>query len=162
MATAVFGSPCAGREQRRHRFRHGLLLLGVLSLALAVPVRGAPGAPARLPAPHSTDQGHAAIARDGPFDSSTVVELARALAKAPFVPAPASLPEALAKLDYDQYRDIRFRPSATIWAQPSHTFRLQVLPLGYLFTTPVEIALVRNGQAQHLAYRADLFIAGEL
>ena len=102
------------------------------------------------------------IASSGPFDAQTVVNMARTLAKSPFVPPETSLPEALAKLQYDQYRDIRFRPSATIWAQPGRRFRLQTLPLGYLFTTPVEVAIVKDGKAQHLAYRADMFTAGKL
>jgi glucans biosynthesis protein len=102
------------------------------------------------------------VASTGPFDPDQVVERARTLAKSPFVPPDAKLPEFLSKLGYDQYRDIRFRPSATIWAQPGRRFRLQFLPLGYLFTTPVEIAIVKDGQAEHLAYRPDLFTAGKL
>jgi glucans biosynthesis protein len=102
------------------------------------------------------------MARDGPFDSTTVVELARSLAKAPFVAPAASLHDGLANLQYDQYRDIRFKASATIWAHPSHTFRLQLLPPGYLFTTPVEIAIVKDGTARHVAFRADMFTVGKL
>jgi len=96
------------------------------------------------------------------FDATTVVEMARALAQKPFAPPGTSLPEELRKLTYDQYRDIRFRPSATLWAQPSRKFRLQLFPLGYLFTTPVEISIVRNGRAEHLPYRPDLFTVGPL
>ena len=102
------------------------------------------------------------IARSGPFDAETVVGLARTLAKSPFVAPVASVPETMAKLQYDQYRDIRFNPAATIWAQPGRKFRLQLLSLGYLFTSPVEIAIVEDGRAQHLAYRADMFTAGRL
>ncbi len=100
--------------------------------------------------------------RDGPFDANTVIALARSLATAPYAPPPVTVPETLAKLTYDQYRDIRFRPEETFWAHPAHTFRLQVLPLGYLFTTGVEVAVVRDGRARHLAYRPDLFTAGKL
>ena len=107
-------------------------------------------------------EAEASFARSGPFDAQTVVEMARMLAKSPFVPPKTSLPPPLANLQYDQYRDIRFRPSATIWAAPSRAFRLQLLPLGYLFTTPVEIAIVADGTARHLPYRADLFTAGTL
>ncbi len=107
-------------------------------------------------------EAEARFARSGPFDTQTVVEMARMLAKSPFVPPKTSLPPPLATLQYDQYRDIRFRPSATIWAAPSRAFRLQLLPLGYLFTTPVEIAIVADGTARHLPYRADLFTTGAL
>jgi glucans biosynthesis protein len=102
------------------------------------------------------------FATSGPFVATSVVDLARNLAKAPFAPPEPSIPAALAKLSYDQYRDIRFRPGATIWASPGLLFRLQLLPLGHLFTTPVEVATVEGGQAKHLAYRRDLFTAGPL
>jgi glucans biosynthesis protein len=90
------------------------------------------------------------------------VEKARALARSPYVPPKATLPGGLANLSYDQYRDIRFRRSAAIWAHPHRTFQLELLSLGYLFTMPVEIAIVRDGRAEHLAYRPDLFTAGDL
>ena len=99
---------------------------------------------------------------DGPFDVETVVGQARALARAPYVPPSTSLPPPLATLDYDQYRDIRFDPAATIWAHPSRRFGLQLFSLGYLFTTPVEVSIVKDGRAQHLAYRADMFTVGKL
>jgi glucans biosynthesis protein len=102
------------------------------------------------------------FATSGPFAASRVTALARDLAKEPFVSPAGSIPAALAKLEYDQYRDIRFNTAATIWAQPGRQFRLQLLPLGYLFTTPIEVATVEGGQAKHLAYRADLFTAGPL
>lgn len=102
------------------------------------------------------------LVEDGPFDAASVVALARELAGAPFAPPPA-VPEALAKLTYEQYRDIRFRPSETLWARPRHGFQLQVLPVGSpLFTTAVEIATVKDGRAHRLAYRPDFFTAGKL
>ncbi len=99
---------------------------------------------------------------DGPFDESTVVALARSLAKAPYAPPPVTAPRSLASLTYDQYRDIRFNPSETFWASPGRRFRLQVLPVGYLFTTGVEILIVKGRRAQHVAYRPDLFTVGKL
>jgi glucans biosynthesis protein len=153
--------PCARREQRRRR-AHALALLAAIGLALSPRALGASPAASPPPAIHPVTQSTPRLARDGPFDAGTVIALARALAQAPFEPPPATLPESLAKLTYDQYRDIRFRGSETIWAHPSHGFRLQPLPLGYLFTTGVELATVKDGRAQHLAYRPDLFTVGTL
>jgi periplasmic glucans biosynthesis protein len=102
------------------------------------------------------------LAQDGPFDADTVVALARQLASKPFVPPPASVPAQLTKLTYDQYRDIRFRRSETIWAHPRHAFQLQLLPVGYLFTSPVELAIVKDGRAARIPYRPELFTAGPL
>ena len=45
-----------------------------------------------------------------PFDDDTVTGLARSLAAAPFKPQDQALPPSLAKIGYDQYRGIRFKP----------------------------------------------------
>ena len=161
MRAAWCGRRCTEREQGPRRVR-GLALLLALGSAIAVPAWDSRGSDGPPPEGRSADGAQAGLARDGPFDSSTVVGLARALARAPFVAPTAQLPGGLANLQYDQYRDIRVRPSATIWAHSSHTFRLQLLPLGYLFTTPVEIAIVKDGSAKHLPYRADMFTVGKL
>ncbi len=142
-----------------HARRVGAVVL-VAALALVLPARAlGASAGAGSPAASGAD---ARIARDGAFDRDTVVALARTLAQAPFVPPRPSVPEALTKLTYEQYRDIRSRPSETVWARPRRSFQLQPLPPGYLFTTGVEIALVKDGRAQHLAYRPDFFTAGAL
>jgi len=129
----VWGSRASTWEGMRRRTALGRLrgpLLAAMASILGLPgqARGAPS-----------------IAPSGPFGAETVVEQARALAKAPFAAPEASLPAPLASSTYDQYRDIRFRPSATIWARPPRRFRLQLLPLGYLFTTATEIAIVEAG-----------------
>jgi glucans biosynthesis protein len=145
--------------ERVRRRAYAMVLLGAIGLVLPPRSLGASAAP---PPAHDGRAAGASVAADGPFDAETVAGLARKLAQAPFVPPAASAPDGLAKLTYDQYRDIQFRPSETIWVHPSHRFHLQVLSLGYLFTAGVEVAIVKDGWAQHLAYRPDLFIAGDL
>ncbi len=146
-------------------------MLGPLLLTLAVAAAPPPALPsstrraasdADKPTPAPQTATAPQFARTEPFDARTVVDLARALSKAPYAVPRTTLPESLAKLEYDQYRDIRFRPSATLWVEPGQRFRLQVLPPGYLFKVPVEIAIVRRGRAEHLAYRPDLFTTGKL
>ncbi len=44
------------------------------------------------------------------FDYDDVVRRAKDLAAAPYAAEPPPLPEALSKLDFDAWRDIRFRP----------------------------------------------------
>lgn len=100
--------------------------------------------------------------RDGPFNADTVIEIARKLSKSSYVPPKSSLPSFFAKLTYDQYRDIRFRRSATFWVGHRRMFRLQLLPMGYLFKIPVEIAVVKGNKARHLPYRSSLFKTGKL
>ena len=149
-----------------HRLGRGLSVVLVLALAagLAAPVRGdGLAAAAALTMGAGAGAAPAAdLAGSGPFNADLLAGVARTLARAPYAPPSTTLPEVLAKLQYDQYRDIRFNPAETIWARWDARFRLQLLSLGYLFTTPVELATVKGGIAQHLAYRPDLFIAGAL
>jgi glucans biosynthesis protein len=149
-----------GRSRRSRG--HALALVGI-GLLLPVQALAAAAAGPIVPAAEGRpgDRAEAHIVRDGPFDAEAVTALARALAKAPFAPPPAA-PEALAKLTYEQYRDIRFQRSETIWAHSNHSFQLQVLPVGSLFSAEVEIAIVKDGRAQRIAYRPDLFTAGKL
>ena len=113
-----------------------------------------------LPTPSA--RADATYIRDGTFDRDTVTELARRLSRSPFAPPKAPLPKALADLDYDQYRDIRARPSSTLWADRGTEFRLQLLPRGFVFTDPVEVALVAGGRCQRIAYKPDLFVTGDV
>ena len=101
---------------------------------------------------------------DGAFDRDTVTELARRLSRSPFAPLKAPLPKALADLDYDHYRDIRVRPSSTVWAgaNTGAAFRLQLLSRGFVFVDPVEVALVVKGRCEHIAYKPDFFITGDV
>jgi len=124
-------------------------LAGALVTALTLSSLGTAGAEPRF-------------ARSGPFGNDTVVELARELARGAFAPGTPSLPKVLAELDYDRYRDIRTAPTGTLWSKRPTLFRLQPLPRGFLFVEPVEIALVANGQAQHLPYQPSLFSTGQV
>lgn len=113
--------------------------------------------------------GHAGVAhaeplyaRDGSFSDDTVIEQARRLAAAPYAAPSAPMPRSLAGLDYDHYRDIRFKPEAAIWAKEGMSFRVHVLHRGWLFADPVEIALVDGDTAHHLPYRPDFFSTGKV
>jgi len=99
--------------------------------------------------------------RDGSFDRDTVTELARRLSRSPFVAPKAPLPKVLAELDYDHYRDIRVRPSSTLWTDKGE-FRVQLLSRGFVFTDPVEVALVTKGHCERIAYKPDFFITGDV
>ena len=49
------------------------------------------------------------------FDFDDVAALARRKARAPYKPPDGAQPAELAALNYDEYRDIRFRPDRAIW-----------------------------------------------
>src|SRR3546814_16046318 len=70
-----------------------------------------------------------AAGQSAPFGPGTVEAIARSLARKPFNPPDRSLPPAIANLDYDQYRSIRFERSKAFWAGENGRF-LGILPFG--------------------------------
>ncbi len=96
--------------------------LGILPVTAQVP-SNAPSAPAA-------------------FTHEVVQRLASELAGKAHQAPSAVLPEGVAELDYDQFRQIRFRPERTIWRGEDLNFEVQVLPTGWLFKTGVEISIV--------------------
>ena len=94
------------------------------------------------------------------FGYEDVVRRAREIAAAPFAgPAPA-LPEPLNTLDFDAWRDIRFRPDKALLGQTGGSFRLQAFHLGHLFKQPVTVNTIRDGIATPIPYAANLFDYG--
>ncbi|MCA1770605.1 MAG: glucan biosynthesis protein, partial [Halomonas sp.] len=69
---------------------------------------------------------------------NTVTEQAEALAQRPYVAGTGALPEALRDLDYDTYRQIRFRPEAALWGDEG-LFSVQLFHTGFLFESPVHL-----------------------
>ena len=70
--------------------------------------------------------------------------------------------KAIKDLDYDQFRQIRFRRERTIWRGENLNFELQVLPTGWLFKTPIEINLVDAGNVRLLSPDNSYFDLGPL
>ena len=111
------------------------------------------------------DEISAAIAKitsSGPFSRATVVEIARSLSKGEFVPPRQDLPDPIKDLSYEQYRDIRFDRDASIWAAEGLPFRLQLFHRGFYYKEEIDVALVTDGTAEHLAYSPTFFDAGKL
>lgn len=104
----------------------------------------------------------ASLATDGPFTRSTVTEIARRLSRVPFAAPASRLPDVLQNLTYDQYRDIRFKTAASVWQGSGLPFTLQLFHPGFYFKEPIEVAIVKDGEAKHLPYSTDLFDFGPL
>jgi glucans biosynthesis protein len=99
-----------------------------------------------------------ASAADQAFGDDAVPGLARALAARPYAPPSTTLPPALAALDYDAYRQIRFRPERSIWGdRPAGGFRLQTFHRGGLFREAVQLHEVEGGRTRPIPYQHDLF-----
>ena len=93
------------------------------------------------------------------FSHDDVLRRARELASVP-QGAPPALPEPLAKLDQDAWRDIRFRPERALLSSSNSAFRLQTYHLGAHFRRPVTVNVIRDGIATPMPYAANLFDYG--
>ena len=94
------------------------------------------------------------------FSAAEVHKAARELAAKAFAPLKADLPRAFQQLGYDQYRDIRFKPERALWAAEGLRFQVEFFHRGFIFTDPVTVSVVAEGQARRVIYTPDLFTFG--
>ena len=98
--------------------------------------------------------------RSGPITAATlfehVAERARGLAGTEYLPPETILPAALTRLDYEQYRSIRFRPEAALWRGQA-LFEVQLFHPGSLYEQSVQIYLVDDDQVVAVPFDRGLF-----
>jgi glucans biosynthesis protein len=90
-----------------------------------------------------------------------VAARAQVLAKQPYRPTNRRPPAELAALNYDQYRDIRFRPDHALWRGDNLPFEVMFFHLGKFQTDPVRINQVTPGGVRHVRYRSADFDYGK-
>ncbi|MFD0325190.1 glucan biosynthesis protein [Lysobacter gummosus] len=95
------------------------------------------------------------------FAADTVPALARALAAKPYKAAGSDLPEALARIKYDTWRDIRFDPAQALWKSERLPFQLQFFHRAFLFKQRVDMHVVRGGVATPVVYTPKMFSFGQ-
>jgi glucans biosynthesis protein len=117
-------------------------MLRLASVLIALAALARPQAPPE-PAgdPRGDSQTATATAAAPPPDSFVqLCERAKDLASRDYVARDASdLPEWLAKLDYDGYRQLRFLPESALWTREDLPFRVHLMHRGYLFPRRVKI-----------------------
>lgn len=90
------------------------------------------------------------------FDFESVTQIARERAQKPYQASSDKLPADLSKLNYDQVRDIRWRPERALWRKDSLAFEAMFFHLGLYQTAPVLINEVTPQGTRHIRYnRAD-------
>lgn len=94
------------------------------------------------------------------FGLDDVAALARTRAARAYAPPAADLPADLARLSYDDYRDIRFAPDHALWAKDGLPFRLQFFHRGGFFKDRVDLYEIHDGRARAIAYAPDQFTFG--
>ena len=94
------------------------------------------------------------------FAADHVRKLAEDLATREFVKPRVEVPEPFNALTSEQYRDIRFKPEASVWRGQNLDYEVQLLPLGWLYDIPVEIWMVEAGKARNLKADSASFAIG--
>jgi glucans biosynthesis protein len=95
------------------------------------------------------------------LDFEDVAARAQALSKQPYRPTNRKPPAELAALNYDQYRDIRFRPDHALWRRDNLPFEVMFFHLGKFQTDPVRMNEAVPGGVRHLRYRSADFDYGK-
>jgi len=95
------------------------------------------------------------------FGFEDVARRAQALAEQPYKPPAVRMPKEIRELDYDQYRDIRFRPEKAIWRPEKLPFELMLFLQGRAVSEPVDINLVEPAGERPLKFDPSLFDFGK-
>jgi len=85
-------------------------------------------------------------------------------ARLPFHSPRADLPKVLRQenLDYDQYREIRFRRDHALWSADNLPFRIEFFHPGYLYQEPVHVNEFTLTHTQPVPFVKDFFDYGKL
>ena len=95
------------------------------------------------------------------FDFDDVAELAQLQARQSYRSSGRKVPAQLQALNYDQYRDIRFRPDRALWRAEKLPFEVMFFHLGKAQKEPVRIEEVTSQGTRHIAYRSSDFDFGK-
>jgi glucans biosynthesis protein len=131
-------------------FSHSRLqMVAVLAVLLVASAAGGPAPNPPRPPPREA------------FSFATVERLAQDRAARTYHERSPKLPQGLAKLGYDQYRDIRFRRAGSLWFQRA-LFEVQFFHRGFTFDRRVNIFEVSAAGPRAVAYSPAMFEFGKL
>jgi periplasmic glucans biosynthesis protein len=152
----------------RRRYRFGFLaVIAVLFTTSAAsqeppakPAKHAPAPEAQRPAPQHAEPPRPQRPAE-PFTFETVQHLAEDRASKPYHDRSSKLPDALAKLGYDEYREIRFRRTSALWYDHA-MFEVQFFHRGFQFDRRVNIYELVGNQVRAVPYNPAMFEFGKL
>jgi len=95
------------------------------------------------------------------FGFDDVASRASSLAARSFKPPVVNLPTELRELDYDAYRDIRYRPEKALWRTEKLPFELMFFHQGRAVTEPVKINVIEPAGEHTVEFDPALFDYGK-
>lgn len=96
----------------------------------------------------------------GPVGFDAIAQQAEQLAARPFVAVPDTTPAALKALNYDQLRDIRFRPERALWRADGLPFELSLFHPGQFASAPVRLNEITPQGVRRLSFDKSAFDYG--
>jgi glucans biosynthesis protein len=126
-------------------------------------------APRRFPAARYPDRIRAVLAAmvllspwhgASAFNFDDVAQRARQLASSAYKTPETKLPAELENLTYDQFRDIRFKPSRMMWRASHLPFELAFFHQGLFFKQPVKINELAPDGPHEIAFDPSMFDYG--
>jgi len=94
------------------------------------------------------------------FGLESVVARAQELAGAPFKDPFGRIPAFLLEINYDQWRNIRYRPEKALWRDEKLPFEVQFFHPGFYYNIPVTINIISPSGAATLPFSPELFDYG--
>jgi glucans biosynthesis protein len=94
------------------------------------------------------------------FGFDAVMHRAQQLAAAPYRVQEVRLPSELQGIDYDRFRDIRFKPERSLWRDAKLPFEVAFFHLGLYYNRPVRINEVSGDTVREIRYDPALFDYG--
>jgi glucans biosynthesis protein len=94
------------------------------------------------------------------FGLDDVEARARALAAEPFRDPRGEIPDWLMEIDYDSWREIRFRPEASLWRGGRLPFQVQFFHPGFLYDRRVRVNEVVAEGIRQIAFSPEQFDYG--
>ena len=97
------------------------------------------------------------------FDLDDVARRAQAMAAEPFRDPKGEVPDWLLfpKLQYDQWRDIRFRPDRALWHDRASRFRLQFFHAGLYFDRTIKLNVIEGDRVSPAPFSTKQFDYGK-
>ena len=95
------------------------------------------------------------------FDLDDVAAQAQKLAQEPYDPSQGKVPDWLLHINYDQWRDIRFKPDHALWRDRHLPFQVQFFHPGLYYDRAVAINVVENGAVRPVESSTEQFDYGK-
>ena len=94
------------------------------------------------------------------FNFEELAHRAQQLAAQPYRAQKSDLPKELQGIDYDRFRDIRFRPERSLWRDARLPFEVAFFHMGLYFDRPVRINEINGNSVREIRFNPALFDYG--